>query len=73
MGRITLMQRDSAEICLSQLLAGNDFSLQNTMSALDGVTAAKVAEAAKAALKSRASVVAVGDTHKLPWADELSL
>ena len=43
------------------------------MSALDGVTAAKVAEAAKAALKSKATVVAVGDTHKLPWADELSL
>lgn len=67
------MQLDTTDTSPSQLLAGKDFSLQSTMSALDGVTAAKVAEAAKAALKSKATVVAVGDTHKLPWADELSL
>lgn len=58
---------------MTKILSGNDFSVEKAMSALDGVTASKVTEAAKAALKSRPTVVAVGDTHKLPWADELSL
>lgn len=39
----------------------------------DGVTASKVQKAAKTALKSKPTTVAVGDTHKLPYSDELGL
>lgn len=48
-------------------------SLSDAFGAIDKVTAKQVQEAAKGALKSRPTVVAIGDTHKLPWADELGL
>ena len=62
------------ELVGAQILETNSItSLADAWKALEGVSAAKVQEAAKSALKSKPTVVAVGDTHKLPWADELGL
>jgi ubiquinol-cytochrome c reductase core subunit 2 len=62
------------EIVGAQILETNSItSLSDAWKLLEGVTAEKVQQAAKSALKSKPTVVAVGDTHKLPWADELGL
>ncbi|GAA96579.1 uncharacterized protein L969DRAFT_49920 [Mixia osmundae IAM 14324] len=62
------------EIVASQIQAnGSASSLEQTFAALDKVTASQVQKAATAALKSKPSAVAYGNTHELPFVDELSL
>lgn len=68
-GRVTKQEVIGAQI----LEAGKVTSLADAFKLLDGVTAQKVQEAAKTALKSKPTTVAVGDTHKLPYSDELGL
>ena len=64
----------SAYLSPFQLLeSGTVLSLADAFAAIDKVTGAKVEAAAKAVLKSKPTVVAIGDTHKLPWADEVGL
>lgn len=60
-------------LSLQILESGKITSLADAFKALESVSPSKVQEAAKAALKSKPTTVAVGDTHKLPYADELGL
>jgi ubiquinol-cytochrome c reductase core subunit 2 len=53
------------------LFAGQ--SIQSQASALDGLSASAVSQAAKALFEAKPTVVAVGNTHVLPYADELGL
>lgn len=62
-----------ARVPLQILESGKVTSLSEAFKLLDGVSASKVQEAAKTALKSKPTTVAVGDTHKLPYSDELGL
>jgi len=52
---------------------GKVTSLESAFKALDGVTVKSVTEAAKTARKSKASVVAVGDSARLPYASDFGL
>lgn len=52
---------------------GEARSLEETFAALDKVTADSVAKAAKAAVESKPTTVAIGDTHKLPYSDSIGL
>lgn len=55
-----------------QLLEGKKVQLlEETFSKIDGVSASSLASAAEKALKTKATTVAVGDVHKLPYADEV--
>ncbi|PWN44070.1 putative QCR2-40 kDa ubiquinol cytochrome-c reductase core protein 2 [Ceraceosorus guamensis] len=56
----------------SHLLSGSPVTtLEEVFSKLEGVNASAVSSAAGKLLKSKPTVVAVGDVHKLPYADEL--
>lgn len=60
----------------SSLLEGQESkheSLDKLFAQLDKVTGDEVAKAAKAAVESKATTVAIGNTHKLPYADSIGL
>ena len=62
----------SHEAISSQLLEGGKVStLDSVYQALDKVDASAVSKAAEKALKSKPTVVAIGDLHNLPYADEV--
>lgn len=67
------MLSNANALYLQILESGNFHSLADAFKGIDGVTASKVQEAAKAALKSKPTTVSVGDAHKLPYSDELGL
>jgi ubiquinol-cytochrome c reductase core subunit 2 len=52
---------------------GKAYQIDSVASAIDGVTAEKVQQAAKEALEHKASVSAVGDLYALPYAEEIGL
>ncbi|KAI1428461.1 ubiquinol-cytochrome C reductase complex CORE protein 2 precursor [Xylaria sp. FL1777] len=52
---------------------GKPFQVAETVESINGVTADKLKTAAKALLDGKATVVAVGDLHVLPYAEELGL
>jgi len=52
---------------------GKAYQIDETAKAIDGVTEAKVKEAAKTLLEHKASVSSVGDLYALPFAEELGL
>ncbi|KAI1128005.1 ubiquinol-cytochrome C reductase complex CORE protein 2 precursor [Nemania abortiva] len=52
---------------------GKPFQVVETVQSINGVTADKLATAAKALLDGKATVAAVGDLHVLPYAEELGL
>jgi ubiquinol-cytochrome c reductase core subunit 2 len=54
-----------------QLLAGKNIQLlEESFSKLEGVSASTLASAVSKLLEKKATTVAVGDVHKLPYADE---
>ncbi|KAF2397063.1 LuxS/MPP-like metallohydrolase [Trichodelitschia bisporula] len=52
---------------------GKPYQIEETSSAIGGVTSEKLKQAAKSILEHKASVSAVGDLHLLPFAEELGL
>ncbi|KAJ7281815.1 Metalloenzyme, LuxS/M16 peptidase-like protein [Mycena rebaudengoi] len=62
------------EILGSKVLAGlNETSLDASLAALDKVSVAGFSKIATNLLKAKPTFVAIGDTHALPYADELGL
>ncbi|KAL1411443.1 ubiquinol-cytochrome c reductase core subunit 1 [Vanrija albida] len=55
------------------LFAGSIPASNASFSALDGVSSSAVSKAAQALFSAKPTVVAVGNTHVLPYADELGL
>ena len=62
----------SHELVSAQLLeAGKVATLDESFAALESVKASSLSSAAEKLLKSKPTTVAVGDVHKLPYADEV--
>ncbi|TFK36113.1 Metalloenzyme, LuxS/M16 peptidase-like protein [Crucibulum laeve] len=57
----------------SKILAGSDASLDATLSSLEKVSASSFSKAASSLLNAKPTYVVVGDSHSLPYADELGL
>ncbi|KAF8513528.1 Metalloenzyme, LuxS/M16 peptidase-like protein [Gautieria morchelliformis] len=57
----------------SMLLAGSHLSLESMFASLDGVNISTFTKAARNLLETKPTFVAVGDTNKLPYLDELGL
>lgn len=72
--RATVLENRTAahELVSAQLLeAGSVATLENAFAALDAVKPASLSKVAEKLLKSNPTTVAVGDVHKLPYADEV--
>lgn len=72
--RATVLENRTAahELVSAQLLeAGSVATLENAFAALDAVKPASLSKVAEKLLKSKPTTVAVGDVHKLPYADEV--
>jgi len=57
----------------SKLMSGSDTSIATTLASLEGVTPSSFSKVATTLVTSKPTFVVVGDTHALPYADELGL
>jgi len=62
-----------ANVFASKLLTGLDFSFANPISAFDKVSSSDVTKTAASLIGSKPTYVVVGESHSLPFADELGL